>query len=177
MCARDSLKVTALYLWGSKVTSRFFDWYVKNFIRTCTPLVLLNIISFSFSKNRSDWVPLEGPNALFRFFKLPLSHTYSHYVNKIWLHIVIFLLIMFIWRIMHTVINGLLWPALITLLTISQDDMDKKIRELTTELEFASRKCEVYRANLLSVLKDIEDHKLQLSIKVQNIKISLKDGI
>ncbi|KAJ0010858.1 hypothetical protein Pint_33976 [Pistacia integerrima] len=57
------------------------------------------------------------------------------------------------------------------------DDMDKKIRELTNELEFASRKCEVYRANLLSVLKDIEDHKLQLSIKVQNIKISMKDSL
>lgn len=60
---------------------------------------------------------------------------------------------------------------------ILQDDMDKKIRELTNELEFASRKCEVYRANLLSVLKDIEDHKLQLSIKVQNIKISMKDSL
>lgn len=54
--------------------------------------------------------------------------------------------------------------------------MDKKIQELTKELEFASKKCEVYRANLLSVLKDIEDHKLQLSIRVQNIKISLKDS-
>ncbi|XP_021273795.1 protein FAR1-RELATED SEQUENCE 5 [Herrania umbratica] len=60
---------------------------------------------------------------------------------------------------------------------LSEDDMDKKIRELANELEFASRKCEVYRANLLSVLKDIEDHKLQLSIKVQNIKISMKDGL
>ncbi|EOX98949.1 FAR1-related sequence 5 [Theobroma cacao] len=60
---------------------------------------------------------------------------------------------------------------------LSEDDMDKKIRELTNELEFANRKCEVYRANLLSVLKDIEDHKLQLSIKVQNIKISMKDGL
>ncbi|OMP05756.1 Zinc finger, PMZ-type [Corchorus olitorius] len=60
---------------------------------------------------------------------------------------------------------------------LSEDDMDKKIRELTSELEYASRKCDVYRANLLSVLKDIEDHKLQLSIKVQNIKISIKDGI
>ncbi|XP_044490195.1 protein FAR1-RELATED SEQUENCE 5 isoform X1 [Mangifera indica] len=59
---------------------------------------------------------------------------------------------------------------------LSEDDLDKKIRELTSELEFASRKCEVYRANLLSVLKDIEDHKLQLSIRVQNIKISLKDS-
>ncbi|KAK8568383.1 hypothetical protein V6N12_006936 [Hibiscus sabdariffa] len=59
---------------------------------------------------------------------------------------------------------------------LSEDDMDKKIRELTNELEYASKKCEVYRSNLLSVLKDIEDHKLQLSIKVQNIKISMKDG-
>lgn len=60
---------------------------------------------------------------------------------------------------------------------LSEDDMDKKIRELNNELDFASRKCEVYRANLLSVLKDIEDHKLQLSIKVQNIKISMKDSL
>lgn len=60
---------------------------------------------------------------------------------------------------------------------IVQDDMDKKIRELTNELQCANRKCEVYRANLLSVLKDIEDHKLQLSIKVQNIKIGMKDGL
>lgn len=55
--------------------------------------------------------------------------------------------------------------------------MDKKVQELANELEYANRKCEVYRANLLSVLKDIEDHKLQLSIKVQNIKISMKDSI
>lgn len=60
---------------------------------------------------------------------------------------------------------------------LSEDDMDKRIRELNNELDFASRKCEVYRANLLSVLKDIEDHKLQLSIKVQNIKISMKDSL
>ncbi|KAB1209865.1 Protein FAR1-RELATED SEQUENCE 5 [Morella rubra] len=60
---------------------------------------------------------------------------------------------------------------------MSEDDVDKKIRELTGEVESANRKCEVYRANLLSVLKDIEDHKLQLSIKVQNIKISMKDGL
>ncbi|XP_065852917.1 protein FAR1-RELATED SEQUENCE 5 [Euphorbia lathyris] len=60
---------------------------------------------------------------------------------------------------------------------LSEDDMDKKIEELRNDLEYANRKCEVYRANLLSVLKDIEDHKLQLSIKVQNIKISMKDSM
>ncbi|KAG7011835.1 Protein FAR1-RELATED SEQUENCE 5, partial [Cucurbita argyrosperma subsp. argyrosperma] len=60
---------------------------------------------------------------------------------------------------------------------MSEDDLDKKINELTNELECANRKCDVYRSNLFSMLKDIEDHKLQLSIKVQNIKISMKDSI
>jgi hypothetical protein len=64
-----------------------------------------------------------------------------------------------------------------TLFLHVQDDMDKRIREISSELESSNRKCEVYRANLLSVLKDIEDHKMQLSIKVQNIKISMKDGL
>ncbi|GFY94475.1 FAR1-related sequence 5 [Actinidia rufa] len=57
----------------------------------------------------------------------------------------------------------------------SEDDMDKKIKDLTHELDCANRKCEVYRANLLSVLRDIEDHKQQLSVKVQNVKLSMKD--
>lgn len=60
---------------------------------------------------------------------------------------------------------------------MSEDDVDKRIRELENKLVAANQKCEVYRANLLSVLKDIEDHKLQLSIKVQSVKISLKDGL
>lgn len=54
--------------------------------------------------------------------------------------------------------------------------MDRKIRELTEELECANRKCEVYRANLLTVLKDIDEHKQQLSVKVQNVKLSMKDS-
>ncbi|XP_047319810.1 protein FAR1-RELATED SEQUENCE 5 [Impatiens glandulifera] len=58
---------------------------------------------------------------------------------------------------------------------LTEDDMDKKIEDLSHELECANRKCEVYRANLLSVLKHIEDHKQQLSVKVQNIKLSMKD--
>ncbi|XP_048128143.1 protein FAR1-RELATED SEQUENCE 5 isoform X1 [Rhodamnia argentea] len=61
--------------------------------------------------------------------------------------------------------------------SLSEEDMDRKIGELINELESANRKCELYRANLLSVLKEIEDHKLQLAIKVQNVKISMKDGI
>ncbi|CAH9132543.1 unnamed protein product [Cuscuta epithymum] len=59
----------------------------------------------------------------------------------------------------------------------SEDDMDRKILELSNELIIANRKCEVYRANLLSVLKDIEDHRQKLSIKVQNIRFGIKDGL
>ncbi|CAF2123379.1 unnamed protein product [Brassica napus] len=58
-----------------------------------------------------------------------------------------------------------------------EDEMDKKIIELRNELELANRRCEAYRTNLLSVLKEMEDQKLQVSIKVQNIKISLKDSL
>lgn len=57
----------------------------------------------------------------------------------------------------------------------SMDDQDRKIQKLSRQLERARRKCEVYRANLLSVLKDIEEQKLQLSVKVQNIKLGMKD--
>ncbi|KAJ0641191.1 putative transcription factor FAR family [Helianthus annuus] len=50
---------------------------------------------------------------------------------------------------------------------ISEDEKDRKIEQLNNELDCARRKCEVYRNNLLSVLRDIEDHKQQLSLKVQ----------
>ncbi|KAL7115932.1 hypothetical protein ACP275_04G212000 [Erythranthe tilingii] len=60
---------------------------------------------------------------------------------------------------------------------LSEGDMDQKINELSMDLECANRKCEVYRTNLLSLLKDIEDHKHRLSIEVQNIKLSMKDGL
>ena len=65
--------------------------------------------------------------------------------------------------------------VLIKLYALIQDDQDKKIQKLSRQLERALQKCEVYRANLLSVLKDIEDQKLQLSVKVQNIKLGMKD--
>lgn len=54
--------------------------------------------------------------------------------------------------------------------------MDEKISELVRELDFANRRCDVYRENLLSVLKDIEDHKRELALKVQNVKLSLREG-
>ncbi|KAL5713706.1 Protein FAR1-RELATED SEQUENCE 5 [Ranunculus cassubicifolius] len=57
----------------------------------------------------------------------------------------------------------------------TMDEKEKKIQELSRDLSRANRKCELYRANLLTVLKDIEEQKLQLSVKVQNIKLGMKD--
>ncbi|PSS21834.1 Protein FAR1-RELATED SEQUENCE like [Actinidia chinensis var. chinensis] len=57
----------------------------------------------------------------------------------------------------------------------SADEKEKKIRELTAELESTNQRCEVYRANLLAVLRDMEDQKLKLSVKVQNARLSLKE--
>jgi len=56
-----------------------------------------------------------------------------------------------------------------------QEEKAKKIRELTAELNNTTKRCEVYRSNLLAVLKDVEDQKLKLSVKVQNAKLSLKE--
>lgn len=58
---------------------------------------------------------------------------------------------------------------------MQQEEKVKKIQELTAELENTNKRCEVYRANLLAVLKDMEDQKLQLSVKVQNARLSLKE--
>ncbi|GAB4838694.1 Protein FAR1-RELATED SEQUENCE 9 [Ancistrocladus abbreviatus] len=57
----------------------------------------------------------------------------------------------------------------------SAEEKAKKIRELTAELESTNKKCEVYRANLLSILKDMEDQKLKLSVKVQNARLSMRE--
>lgn len=56
-----------------------------------------------------------------------------------------------------------------------QVEKQKKISELTAELDDTNQRCEVYRANLLAVLRDMEDQKLKLSVKVQNARLSLKD--
>ncbi|XP_030552654.1 protein FAR1-RELATED SEQUENCE 9 [Rhodamnia argentea] len=57
----------------------------------------------------------------------------------------------------------------------SVDEKKKKIRELTAALESTNQRCEVYRTNLLAILKDMEDQKLKLSVKVQNARLSLKE--
>ncbi|XP_039000496.1 protein FAR1-RELATED SEQUENCE 5-like [Hibiscus syriacus] len=54
-------------------------------------------------------------------------------------------------------------------------DQEKKIEELNTEVEQASRLCEGYRAKLMAVLKDMEEQKLKLSVKAQNVRLILKD--
>ncbi|KAL0328072.1 UNVERIFIED_CONTAM: protein FAR1-RELATED SEQUENCE 9, partial [Sesamum calycinum] len=41
----------------------------------------------------------------------------------------------------------------------------EEIRELSTELERTNQRCEVYRAILLALFRDIEDQKLKLSVK------------
>ncbi|CAM8941874.1 unnamed protein product [Rhodiola kirilowii] len=58
---------------------------------------------------------------------------------------------------------------------MSEDEIDKKIQELVNELDYANKKCEVYRSNLLSVIKDIADHRHELSVKVQSIKMDMKE--
>lgn len=57
----------------------------------------------------------------------------------------------------------------------SADEKAKKIHELAAELDNTNKRCEVYRANLLAVLKYMEDQKLKLSVKVQNARLSLKE--
>ncbi|XP_068321254.1 protein FAR1-RELATED SEQUENCE 9-like [Pyrus communis] len=55
------------------------------------------------------------------------------------------------------------------------DEKEKKIRELSAELENTNQRCEVYRANLLAVLRDMEEQKMKLSVKVQSARLSMKE--
>lgn len=68
-----------------------------------------------------------------------------------------------------TVVNGSQ-----QLLSCSLDE-DEKIQELTAELEQASQRCEAYRTKLLCVMKDMEEWKLRISVKVQNVRLKMKD--
>ncbi|KAF3954943.1 hypothetical protein CMV_019780 [Castanea mollissima] len=53
-------------------------------------------------------------------------------------------------------------------------DQDKEIQALTAELENASQQCEAYRAKLSAVLKNLEEQKLKISVKVQNVRLNLR---
>ncbi|XP_052196787.1 protein FAR1-RELATED SEQUENCE 5-like [Diospyros lotus] len=57
---------------------------------------------------------------------------------------------------------------------LTEGEQDRKIQKLTRQLDRAHWKCEVYRANLISVLKDIEQQKLQLTVQVQSVKLGMK---
>lgn len=61
------------------------------------------------------------------------------------------------------------------MLFVLQEEKEKKIRELTAEVGRTNQRCEVYRAILLALFRDMEDQKLKLSVKVQNARLSLKD--
>ncbi|KAL8506712.1 hypothetical protein ACS0TY_017563 [Phlomoides rotata] len=58
---------------------------------------------------------------------------------------------------------------------LSREEKEKKIHELSSELERTNQRCEVYRAILLALFRDMEDQKLKLSVKVQNARLSLKE--
>ncbi|GAA0142908.1 hypothetical protein LIER_03705 [Lithospermum erythrorhizon] len=58
---------------------------------------------------------------------------------------------------------------------LPKEDFDRRISELTQELECANKKCEVDHTHLLTVLKEIEEHKQQLSVQVNDIKLSMMD--
>ncbi|CAN1156483.1 Protein FAR1-RELATED SEQUENCE 9 [Linum perenne] len=57
----------------------------------------------------------------------------------------------------------------------SMDEKERKIRELTMELERINERSQVYRSSLVAVLRDMEDQKLKLSLKVQNARLSMKE--
>ncbi|KAK2984470.1 hypothetical protein RJ640_026957 [Escallonia rubra] len=72
--------------------------------------------------------------------------------------------------------NGQCFPFVLQIKNqLVKDEKEKKVRELTAELESTNQRCEVYRANLLAVLRDMEDQKLKLSVKVQSARLSLKE--
>ncbi|XAR54556.1 hypothetical protein NMG60_11029745 [Bertholletia excelsa] len=55
------------------------------------------------------------------------------------------------------------------------DEKDKKIQELTAELRVKKRLSAAYRDQLLSLMKDVEDHNDHLSMKVQVVINNLKE--
>lgn len=49
---------------------------------------------------------------------------------------------------------------------------DEKIQELTTAVVNATETCEAYRAKLLSILREMEEQKLRISLKVHSMKLN-----
>ncbi|XP_049363164.1 protein FAR1-RELATED SEQUENCE 5-like [Solanum verrucosum] len=49
---------------------------------------------------------------------------------------------------------------------------DEKIKELTTAMVYATETCEAYRAKLLSILREMEEQRLRISLKVQSMRLN-----
>eukprot|EP00262_Sarcandra_glabra_P009180 TRINITY_DN2322_c0_g1_i1.p1 TRINITY_DN2322_c0_g1~~TRINITY_DN2322_c0_g1_i1.p1 ORF type:complete len:271 (-),score=47.97 TRINITY_DN2322_c0_g1_i1:37-849(-) len=62
-----------------------------------------------------------------------------------------------------------------SLRSLTLDEKDKKIQELNLELKRAYRRIGVYRERLLTVMKDIDEHKQQLSKKVEAMENSIRE--
>ncbi|OVA11080.1 FAR1 DNA binding domain [Macleaya cordata] len=57
----------------------------------------------------------------------------------------------------------------------SEDEKDQKIRELSIELHRERRRCASYQEQLRLILKDIEEHTQNLSLKVENIVNNVRE--
>ncbi|KAI3928218.1 hypothetical protein MKW98_023819 [Papaver atlanticum] len=57
----------------------------------------------------------------------------------------------------------------------SEDEKDKKIRELSTELQRERRRCASYQEQLRLILKDIEEHTQHLSLAVESIVTNVRE--
>lgn len=55
-----------------------------------------------------------------------------------------------------------------------KDEKDKRIQELTAELRIKKRLNSAYREQLLTIMKDVENHNEHLSTKLQNVRDNLK---
>uniref|UniRef100_A0A0V0ISE9 Protein FAR1-RELATED SEQUENCE n=1 Tax=Solanum chacoense TaxID=4108 RepID=A0A0V0ISE9_SOLCH len=49
---------------------------------------------------------------------------------------------------------------------------DEKIKELTTAMVYATETCEAYRAKLLSILREMEEQRLRISLKVHSMRLN-----
>lgn len=67
------------------------------------------------------------------------------------------------------------WSSLCYFWRCLQDDKDKKIQELTTELRNEKRLCIMYQEQLIAFMKDVEDHNTQITKKVQAVLINIKE--
>ena len=56
-----------------------------------------------------------------------------------------------------------------------KDEKDKRIQELTAELRVKKRLSAAYKEQLLSLMKDVENHNEHLSTKVQVVRNNLKE--